>query len=281
MTHDVGASGSGLRRSAVAPAARPATPMGVEPAVSKVAIPQYGLGRILAVWAAAALPMGVLAWLVAPAVKDSFAGTGHVPMFKALMVCLTAGLVWQFVLVAILVGREQHNLRWTTLRDALWLRSPRSPGSGRIGGRLWLILIPLIAAFAVVDGVPWVTGPNDRDFSSFLDSNAGHAFLSGAWGWYVLILVWFVFNTVLGEELLFRGFLLPRMNAAFGRGDWVANGVLFAGYHLHVPWVMPATLLDTFILAYPTKRYRSAWIGIAVHSAQSVFLGIVILTLVV
>jgi uncharacterized protein len=35
-----------------------------------------------------------------------------------------------------------------------------------------------------------------------------------------------------------------------------------------------------FILAYPTKRYRSAWIGIAVHSAQSVFFAILVLTLV-
>jgi membrane protease YdiL (CAAX protease family) len=224
--------------------------------------------------------MGGLAWLVAPALKDSFAGTGMVPMFKSLMVCVTVGLLWQFVLVAVLITREQRNLRWATLRDALWLRSPRSPRTGRVGGRVWLILIPLIAAFTVVDGGPWITGPSDRDFSSFLDSNAGHTFLSGAWGWYGLILLWFVFNTVLGEELLFRGFLLPRMNRAFGRGDWLANGVLFAAYHLHVPWVMPATLLDTFILAYPTKRYRSAWIGIAVHSAQSVFLGIVILTLV-
>jgi hypothetical protein len=48
-----------------------------------------------------------------------------------------------------------------------------------------------------------------------------------------------------------------------------------------VPWVIPASLLDTFILAYPSKRYRSAWIGIAVHSAQSVVLAILVLTLVV
>jgi membrane protease YdiL (CAAX protease family) len=54
-----------------------------------------------------------------------------------------------------------------------------------------------------------------------------------------------VFNTVLGEELLFRGLLLPRMNGAFRRRDWLANGVLFAAYHLHMPWVMPATLADS------------------------------------
>jgi len=83
-------------------------------------------------------------------------------------------------------------------------------------------------------------------------------------------------------KLLFRGFLLPRMNGVFKRKDWLANGLLFAGYHLHVPWVIPGTLLvDTFAVAYPAKRYRSAWIGIAVHSAQSVFLGVLILTLVV
>jgi hypothetical protein len=71
------------------------------------------------------------------------------------------------------------------------------------------------------------------------------------------------------------------MNGAFGRGDWVANGLLFTGYHLHVPWGMPATLVDMFILAYPAKRFRSAWIGIAVHSAQSVVIAVLVLTLVV
>ena len=130
-----------------------------------------------------------------------------------------------------------------------------------------------------------MSGPTSRlsEASAYdlVESDAGKEFLSGAWGWYALILVSFLFNTALGEELLFRGFLLPRMNGAFGRGDWVANGLLFTGYHLHVPWGMPAILLDTLFLAYPSKRYRSAWIGIAVHSAQSVVLAVLILTLVV
>jgi uncharacterized protein len=250
-------------------------------AISEVEIPQYRRRAIVAVWAAAALPMAVLAWLVAPALADRFAGAGHVPMAKALIVSLTIGLVWQFVLVAALVAREQRNLRWSTVREALWLRSPRSPRSGRVGGRVWLILIPLIVALAAEELIPRAALPENRDFATLLESDAGRAFLDGAWSWFGLFVVMAVFNTALGEELLFRGFLLPRMNGAFGRGDWVANGILFAGYHLHVPWVIPAGLLDTFILAYPSKRYRSAWIGIAVHSAQSVFLAILILTLVV
>jgi uncharacterized protein len=258
-----------------------AIPSRADAADSPVDIPQYRVPAILAVWGAAALPMAALAWLVAPALADRFGGAGHVPMVKALIVSLTIGLVWQFVLVAVLVRREQGTLRWSTTRDALWLRSPRSPRSGRVGGRLWLVVIPLIIVFTAFNEGLGLGAPENRDFAALLESDAGKAFLDGAWGWYGLILVMFLFNTVLGEELLFRGFLLPRMNGAFGRGDWIANGLLFTGYHLHVPWSMVATLSDTFTLAYPSKRYRSAWIGIAVHSAQSLFFAVLIFTLVV
>jgi uncharacterized protein len=248
-------------------------------AEARVEIPQLGRAAIFGVWAAAALPMAALAWLVAPALSNRLAGTENVPLAKALIVCLTLGLVWQFVLVAVLVWGEQRTFRWSTLRGALWLRSPRSPRSGRVGGRVWLVIVPLIVAFAV-ESVISLQGPKNRDLGSFLGSAAGKAFIHGAWGWYALLLVSFLFNTVLGEELLFRGFLLPRMNGAFRQKDWLANGLLFAAYHLHTPWAIPTTVLDTLIIAYPAKRYRSAWIGIAVHSAQSVFLAALILTLV-
>jgi uncharacterized protein len=77
-----------------------------------------------------------------------------------------------------------------------------------------------------------------------------------------------------------RGLLLPRMQGAFGDRDHVANGVLFAVYHLHMPWINPTSLLDTFLSARPSRRFESAWIGIIAHSAQSVFLGLVLLALV-
>ena len=246
----------------------------------QVDIPQYPAAALLAIWASAALPMAALAWLVAPAVAESLSGEGHVPTVKALLLCLTAGLVWQFVLVVALVAREQRSLRWPVVRDALWLRAPRSPRTGRVGGRVWWVLLPLVVAFAIEGLLPSPPVPENRDLGRFLGSTIGQEFLDGAWGWFgIMVLLW-VFNTVLGEELLFRGFLLPRMNGAFGRGDWAANGVLFAAYHLHMPWRIPATLLDTFILAYPSRRYRSAWIGIAVHSSQSLVFAVVVLAIV-
>ena len=44
--------------------------------------------------------------------------------------------------------------------------------------------------------------------------------------------------------------------------------------------MIPTTLVDIFALAYPSRRFQSAWMGIIVHSLQSVFIIILILTLV-
>jgi membrane protease YdiL (CAAX protease family) len=242
------------------------------------AIPQLRLRGIIGVWAAAALPMAVLAWIVAPTLADQLSGGNT--LTRSLLITLTGGLIWQGVLVAILVRREQGTLRFGVIRDALWLRAPRSPKTGRRGGRLWLIVIPLILATGVEALIPTVSHSAARDFGEFLGSNAGQAFFAGAWGWFALVIALLVFNTVLGEELLFRGYLLPRMEGVFGRGDWLANGLLFAAYHVATPWVIPATLLDTFIISYPSKHYRSALVGIVVHSAQSVVIFGVVLALV-
>jgi membrane protease YdiL (CAAX protease family) len=242
------------------------------------AVRQYSLAQILAVWAAAAVPMGVLAWLVAPWLRDQLGGDE--PLAQALLICLTAGLVWQFVLVLILTRRELGELQWSRVRDALWLRPPKDPKTGRVGGRVWLWVLPFVVLFGLKEALPAIPGPSVRDFAEFAGSDSGEDFFRGAWGWFALVVVLAVFNTVLGEELLFRGLLLPRMRGVFGRRDFVANGVLFAVYHLHVPWVIPITLVDMFALAYPSRRFQSAWMGIIVHSTQSVVVIIVVLNLV-
>jgi membrane protease YdiL (CAAX protease family) len=241
------------------------------------AVRQYSLAQILAVWAAAAIPMGVLAWIAAPWLRDQIGGED--PFAEALLICITAGLVWQFVLVLILIWRELGGLQWSRVRDALWLRTPRDPKTGRVGGRLWWWVLPFVLVFALEAFVS-IPGPSVRDFGDFLDSDRGEDFFRGAWGWFAVVVVLAVFNTVLGEELLFRGLLLPRMQGVFGKRDWVANGLLSAVYHLHQPWSIPASLLDIVALAYPSRRFQSAWMGIIVHSVQSVLIIAIVLALV-
>jgi membrane protease YdiL (CAAX protease family) len=223
--------------------------------------------------------MAILAWIVAPWLGDQLGGRD--PFIKALLICVTVGLIWQFVLVLILIRQELGGLEWSRMREALWLRPPRDPRTGRVGGRVWWWALLFVVLVGLLQSLPSIPGPSNRDFADLLSSDRGEDFFRGAWGWFALVVVFGVFNTVLGEELLFRGVLLPRMQGVFGRRDWIANGALFAAYHLHVPWVIPASLVEgIFFEAYPSRRFQSAWMGIIVHSAQTVVVSIIVLTLV-
>jgi membrane protease YdiL (CAAX protease family) len=95
-----------------------------------------------------------------------------------------------------------------------------------------------------------------------------------------LFVIFSVFNTILGEEFLFRGVLLPRMEGVFGRGSWVANSILFARYHVHVPWVIPNAVITGLLHTYPAYRYRSTWMSIILYSAQNVYIGFLVLGIV-
>jgi membrane protease YdiL (CAAX protease family) len=240
------------------------------------AVRQYSLAGILGVWAAATLPMAVLAWVVAPWLSHHLGG--REPLAEALLILFNVGLIWMLVLTLILIRREQGSLEWPRVRDALWLRPPQDPKTRRVGGKVWLWVLPFVVLSAGLEALPIdPTGPLSRDFPNFISTHRAEHFYSGAWGWFALT-VMVALLAPLVEELFFRGLLLPRMRAVFGRGDWVANGTIFTAYHLHQPWSMPATLLDgIFAQAYPAKRFRSIWIAVVGHTLPSfVLIGLVL-----
>jgi membrane protease YdiL (CAAX protease family) len=204
---------------------------------------------------------------------------------------ITLGLIWQFVLAMIIVRREEGDLRWATIRKRCWLATPRDPRTGHARPGLWWWVVPLVVAFGALQFVPFqdaweaafpVLGEPDRySLAELMASAERKEALKGAWQVFALFLVLGLFNTVFGEELLFRGILLPKMTGVFGRRDWVANGLLFGLYHLHQPWtIVPSMVRGVFLYALPSRRFRSAWMGIAVHSAQTVFFVVAALGLV-
>jgi membrane protease YdiL (CAAX protease family) len=251
---------------------------------------QYSLGRILGIWALAAVPMGILSWIVSPVLSpdDPFGAT--VTRFGL----ITIGLIWLFLLSMIIVWQEEGDLRWATIKRRLRLNAPRDPKTGEPRRRLWLWVIPLLIGITVwelmfaspvgklwVSIFPFLAEPPGYSMAAVFESQETLNRLVGAWWFFGLFLVEAVFNTILGEEFLFRGVLLPRMEGAFGRWSWVANGVLHAFYHLHQPWGIAASLGSCiFLYAFPSWRFRSTWLGIIVHSAQSVYFAFLILGVV-
>ncbi len=111
---------------------------------------QYSLAKILGIWALAAVPMGILGWIVFPLLAP---GVGSDPLGFGVtrLVLLTLGLVWLFVLSMIIVYREEGDLRWATLNRRLRLNTPRDPRTGRPRARLWLWVVPFLVAVAVVE----------------------------------------------------------------------------------------------------------------------------------
>lgn len=253
---------------------------------------QYSLGKILVIWALAAVPMGVLGWIVFPALApDAAADPLGAGVTRILL--LTLGLIWLFVLSMIIVRQEEGDLRWTTVRRRLRLNGPRDPVTGEPRRRLWLWVIPFLLAVVAVEmllrgpitglwvaAFPFFAEPAGYSMAAVFQDEAMLTRLEGAWWFLALFLVQAVFNTILGEEFLFRGVLLPKMEGAFGRWSWVANGVLHGAYHFHQPWGIAASVVTGCLYAFPSWRYRSTWMGVIVHSAQSVYLAFLILGVV-
>jgi uncharacterized protein len=254
---------------------------------------QYSLAKILFIWALAAFPMALISWIIIPAVspdavKDPLgAGVTRIAL-------LAVGLIWLFMLSMLMTWQEKGNLRWSTVKSRLRLNAPRDPRTGEVRHLLWLWCIVLIAASALwelalashLNGwwtslVPLFAEPEGYSMSAVFESPATLEKLAGAWWFLALFLVQAIFNTVLGEEFLFRGVLLPKMSGAFGRWSWLANGVLHGLYHLHQPWGIPGNIVScTLFYAYPSWKFSSTWMGVIVHSAQSVFFAFLILGVV-
>src|SRR3954447_19488469 len=90
---------------------------------------QYSLGKILTIWALAAVPMAVLSWIAFPVLSPDFksdplgAGVTRISL-------LSVGLIWLFVLSMIIVRQEEGDLRWPTVKRRLRLNAPRDPKTG-------------------------------------------------------------------------------------------------------------------------------------------------------
>jgi membrane protease YdiL (CAAX protease family) len=103
----------------------------------------------------------------------------------------------------------------------------------------------------------------------------------GQWWLLGVVAVMIVFNYLVGEELIFRGILLPKMNGVFGKWDFVANGILFVAYHLHFAWQWPSMLLYNWIRPWATKRFKSYWVALLLHGFTDSLVLIVLFTMAI
>jgi hypothetical protein len=95
---------------------------------------------------------------------------------------------------------------------------------------------------------------NREFFSRFGPADFMGIQLAGAW-WVVLYyIVWLVVLNIFGEELWWRGYVLPRQELFFGRATWIVHGIFWSAFHF---FIQP-TLFDTLRMAVTGCRSLSS-----------------------
>ena len=93
--------------------------------------------------------------------------------------------------------------------------------------------------------------------------------LHGAWWILVYYAVVILVCNIGGEELWWRGYVLPRQELAFGRATWVIHGILWSVFHLFMQptlWDTVRTAITGIALSFVAQHTKSTWPGILGHS---------------
>lgn len=233
---------------------------------------QYTLWQILSIWLVGSAPIWVLAWVVAPIILPRSPLQPGITYWMLMI----AGMAWQFIVSLVIMYRELGTLRWSLIRKRTWLQTPRDPKTDRPDPKLFWWLLPILLVYGLWFEVladyadapaAWLFPPPAwlPDMSQLATAN-----WQGQWWLLGIILLSHLFNYFLGEEFLFRGVLLPKMQGVFGKYDWVANAVLFGLYHMHKPWSIPGNIIGSLALTWPARRFRSNWMAVIMHGMEGI-----------
>lgn len=245
---------------------------------------QYSITKIIGLWLLITVPMGMARFWLLPLVENRL--TIHPGIFFWLL--MIGGMIWQFIVSVIILKIELGKLTWDKLKERLWLNHPIDPKSGRVSKKLYWMVIPVILYGALIqftgllnflsEGLlkmfPFFQPPDYVQIEQLATSE-----FHGAWYLVGIVLISSLFNYLLGEELFFRGILLPKMNGVFGRWDWVMNGILFASYHMHKIEDVPVFLVSSIFIAYLNKKYKSFYPALLIHGVE--FIPLIVMVMLV
>lgn len=246
---------------------------------------QFSLKKILLLWLCSAVPMGILTYVITPEIVK----ITKWPILIVYWIGIIIGLVWQFILSLIVLKYEGYQINLNLISNRLKYQKPINPFTGKASYWFLLWTLPFILISALIQS-GFISLPNVDVWITYIFphfpkydlSNIDASNYKGAWWLLGLFLITFVFNYFLGEELFYRGVLLPKMNGVFGRWDWFFNGILFGLYHLHKPQVIFSTALYFgFVFALPSKLFQSNWMALIIHGLEGILGMLIILKIII
>ena len=123
-------------------------------------------------------------------------------------------------------------------------------------------IIPLPEKIAIMDN------PNASLTVQLLNIAAGGQ-IQGKW-YIVLIFTFVLFFNIVGEELWWRGIILPRQEVSLKKKAWIVNGTFWAFFHIFKYWeiinLLPFCLSNAFIAQ---KRHNN-WSPLIAHLLMNI-----------
>ena len=205
-------------------------------------------------------------------------------------IVLVTGEMWCPALAAMITQRAFGE----RLADLCW-------GWGATGYKIWAYVIPLLYALPVYL-FAWTTGLGGFYDHAFAEQSVAACGLAGTPG--VVGLAGFIlitatagfipkFSRALGEEIGWRGFLVPELAKVTSfRGIGLISGLMWAGWHVPSillgdynagtqPWfaltcftVMAVS--SSFIFAWLVLRSRSLWPAAILHGSHNLFIQLIL-----
>lgn len=193
----------------------------------------------------------------------------------------------ELIVALLLLRREGYPLTLRGLRERARLRWPK-------GWKKWLLAIGVIVlAFALsmllgpinktVASIPgfippewWPPISNPNVEVTSVEGMFPDVTLAGNWIFFIIMFFVYggIFN-IIGEELYYRSFLLPKMRGVFGSWDWVANGVLFTLKHIYQRWVFIGILPGALAFAFLGGPIGSVYLSMIAHWAGNFLIGVI------
>lgn len=197
--------------------------------------------------------------------------------YQAFIVSFTAPSAILFALAFGFAQQEGGGMSWHDLRARFRLhRMTRQDWLWTVGGFLFAFLAggmlagaarQLIAAFPAIAPpafFPPILDPRVTLSTAVFTDFVG-ASLVGNWGVFILYAVALFFN-IFGEELWWRGLILPRQELAHGRRAWGIHGLLWLLFHVpFYPWAAVSLLPICLTIAYVSQRRQNTTPAIIMH----------------
>lgn len=137
---------------------------------------------------------------------------------------------------------------------------------------MYNIAFPLVEWLHETFSTPAIVTGLYGDSSTF----AGHA-LKGNW-WLLGVFLVILFFNVMGEELLWRGYIFPRQELTHGKHTWVVHGLMWTGFHLFSPYNALLVLPGALFMSYIVQRHKNTSLFIISHATLNLLASIRIIS---